>query len=204
MGLLALINRRITRTDARLRWNPQRLALAIIVLACSPLTVAAHDSADIERIDRVKAAFILNIARFVSWPPTAFDDHPDTLSLCVYRRNLLSRAIDELQGKKVGGRQLQVLHISDLAATERCQILVIAPADLDQFASRDDAGQPLLTIADVSANHGPQTRHHHIMVSLIRSGTHIGFEINLDRARTAGLRLSSQLLKLARIVDDRD
>jgi len=126
------------------------------------------------------------------------------MSLCIYRRNPLTRAIDELQGKKLGGRQLQVVHISDRADADRCQILVIAPADLDEFRTRDDAARPLLTIADVSASHGPQTRHHHIMVSLIRSGTHIGFEINLDRARKAGLRLSSRLLKLARIVDDRD
>jgi hypothetical protein len=177
-------------------------------LAWASLGVEARDRSDIERIDRVKAAFILNIARFVTWPPEVFADQPGELTLCLYRGNPLAPAIETLHGKKVGGRRLEIVHIVRLSEADACQILLLAPYELDEFSAAEHARPgpppPLLTIADVSANHDPQTRHHHILVSLIRSGTHIGFEINLAKARQAGLRLSSRLLKLARIVGNGD
>jgi len=218
MGLLALITqaragRDAPPTDSRSaapagHWSRQCLALAIAILSWAPLALEARDRSDIERIDRVKAAFILNIARFVTWPPEVFADQPGRLSLCLYRGNPLAPAIETLHGKKVGGRRLEITHIMRLAEADACQILLLAPYQLDEFAAAEHARPgpppPLLTIADVSANHDPQTRHHHILVSLIRSGTHIGFEINLAKARQAGLRLSSRLLKLARIVGNGD
>jgi len=199
----ACATERGSTTIAR-HWNRQTIALAMAILAWAPLAVEARDKSNIERIDQVKAAFILNIARFVSWPPKAFDDHPDELSLCLYRGNPLAAAIETLHGKKVGGRRLEIVHIMRLTETQACRILLLAPYELDEFTADEQARQgpprPLLTITDASTNHGPQTQA--IMVSLIRSGTHIGFEINLAKARRAGLRLSSRLLKLARIVDN--
>ena len=62
--------------------------------------------------------------------------------------------------------------------------------------------RPLLTVADLTLESHPEEGHRHpVMVTLVRAGTRIGFEVSLQQVRRAGLRMSAELLKLARILD---
>ena len=60
--------------------------------------------------------------------------------------------------------------------------------------------QPILTILDLTADNQGGKAYAGIMVALVRKGSKIGFEINLDEVHGAGLRMSSELLKLATLV----
>ncbi len=56
-------------------------------------------------------------------------------------------------------------------------------------------GRPILTVADTEgfAQAG-------VMVGLVRSGTRIGFEVNLAPTRASGLRMAPGFLQLATLV----
>jgi hypothetical protein len=62
--------------------------------------------------------------------------------------------------------------------------------------------RPLLIIADQTDTDAPGKPLRNVMVTLVRNGSRIGFEINLGKTLQAGLKMSSKLLKLATIVDD--
>ena len=182
-------------------------AAALTLLAAAGTGVAAAEP-DSQRIDRIKAAFVLNIARFVSWPAEEFEQHPEQLLLCLYRHSPFGQAIETIHGKKVAGRRLRINRIQSLSESRQCNILLIPGFELEAFMrkARPRLDRPLLTIADLTtdlaADGGPRSTHDGVLVTLVRAGTRIGFEINLRRARRVGLKMSSKLLKLATIVGD--
>lgn len=186
------------RKDGRIR----RFFVAAVFLAGLGPSLAGAETEN-ARIDRVKAAFILNIARFVTWPDEALKNQHDQLLLCLYRRNPWDGAIETIEGKMVNGRALRINLVKSLAQSQPCNILLIGLDEIRHFdeESRQAADRPLLTIADLTDADLPPPRQP-ALVTLVRNGARIGFEINLAKARRAGLQMSSNLLKLAKIVGD--
>lgn len=176
-----------------------RLFFAVFLLLA--FNVLAEPKA--ERIDQVKAAFVLNIARFVSWPPESLHQQDNHLLLCLYRGNPLGGAVNSISGKMVSGRMLQIESIQSLAESAACNILLIGEAALQKFdaEAQKEPNRPVLTIADLT-DREPRMPQRNVLVTLVRNGSRIGFEINLGKSRQSGLRMSSQLLKLAKIVGD--
>jgi hypothetical protein len=177
-------------------------AIAGALLAAAWPALAGAET-EAERVDRVKAAFILNIARFVTWPKEAAEKQDDPLLLCLYRSNPFGEAIRTIEGKAVNKRPLQISLIQSLAQSDPCRILLIGPDEMRHFReeSRHAPNRPLLTIADLT-DADPPPPPQPPLVALVRNGARIGFEINLAKARKAGLQMSSKLLKLAKIVGD--
>ncbi len=160
-------------------------------------SIAQADST--ERAREVKAAFVLNIARFVYWPDQVFAEHPEEIHLCLYRDNLLGEALESIRNKRAVGRDLAITEVDRLGETGSCNILLVPAEQLEHF--RQDPDQmpehPLLTITDGTA---ASIDTDGIQIILVRRQTRIGFDIDQTRVRQSGLRLSSELLKLGRIV----
>jgi hypothetical protein len=109
----------------------------------------------------------------------------------------LDTATDLLEGRLVRGRTISVSTIETVAEIESCAILFVAEereAELAQIcaAAEDNA---TLTIADTD---GFADRC--VMINLVRSGRRVTFEVNQRAAVRARIRLSSELLKLGRLV----
>lgn len=184
------------------RWLWRFFVVGVFLAGLWP-TLAGAERED-ERIGRVKAAFILNIARFVSWPKEAQDTQGDQLLLCLYRRNPFGEAIETIRGKVVNGRTLRINLVQSLAQSHPCSILLIGLDEMQHFdeeSRQASSNRPLLTIADLTDT-DLSPPHQHALVTLVRNGARIGFEINLAKARRIGLQMSSSLLKLAKIVGD--
>jgi hypothetical protein len=79
-----------------------------------------------------------------------------------------------------------------------CDVLVIEASETGSLPRLLDTlvRQPVLTVGDTEG-YGQRG----VMVNFYLDQSRVRFEINLAAARRAGLRISSQLLKLARIVE---
>lgn len=100
------------------------LALACLVLpglAGEDLTEAA-DSIEY----RVKAAYLLNFARYVEWPPAAFASDSDPLTVCVAGNDPFGAVLDHtFEGHLVGGRAVVGRRIAGISSASGCHILFI-------------------------------------------------------------------------------
>lgn len=147
----------------------------------------------------LKAAFIYQIARFVEWPPTGMRVNADTPPLlCVLGGNPFGPALDDIRGKPVNGRGMDVTLLDVNADTRECTMLFIA-APAERHLERITAisrGTGMLTIGDT-----PGFAQRSVMVNFFPENGKIRFEINLDAVRRGDLKISSKLLSLARIVD---
>lgn len=137
----------------------------------------------------LKVAFIYNFMRFTEWP----DEVGNTLTLCVRGPDPFGTTLDTLQGKAVGTRTLMVQRRGgDLL--KGCQAVFVAAAAASTLAQvlTELRGRPVLTMAD-----SPGAARQGVNLNMAVAQSRVTFEANLQTARAAQLKLSSQLLRLA-------
>lgn len=149
-----------------------------------------------DRESRLKAAFILNFAKFVEWPADAVSA-PGQFNFCFIGIDRYQKSyIDALHDKKVKGRAVTVHILSYTSELDQCQVLFLSDLSQAQLAYVQSviAGKAILTIGE--------DRQFMALGGMIRFFAYQGkmrFEINPDAAREAGLTISSKLLNLANI-----
>jgi hypothetical protein len=175
---------------------PTLLVAAALALLPPPLVAEEHAPA----LDKVKAAFIINILRFVTWPAP---NPSDQLTICVFR-TLPAAMTNALNGYTIGGRTTVVYDIHSLTNNIPCAALVIPDTELAAYAAQyrqQTEARATLTLADITNRTANGKNPEGVMVALVRNNTRIGLQVNLGAVRQAGLKMSSELLKLATLVD---
>jgi hypothetical protein len=174
-----------------------RSAVAAAALVCAGAAGPVRAGAPGEH--QVKAAFLYNFANFVQWPERALGPDGTPLKVCVVGTDPFGAALDDaFRGQVVQGRTVQIARASTLAALGRCHILFLSRSEQGRWADllRELDGAPTLTVAD-----GSPLVQQGGMVSFVIEAKRVRFEINRRAAEHAGLRISSKLLALARIVE---
>jgi hypothetical protein len=141
---------------------------------------------------QVKAAFLYNFAKFIEWPADT-----GTLNLCILGEDNFGRDIDDIEGKTAAGKVLSVRRIKSVHEIRKCRMLFIASPENERLDSVLAAAQGLniLTVGDTNgyAERG-------VIINFYKEQNKIRFEINKDAAEHSGLKISSKLFGLARIV----
>ena len=185
------------RTRTRSAWR--RLAFAIVLVcvcfgsALGPVYARAAE----QRAELVKAAFLYHFVEFVDWPDSVARDG-DPVRVGILGDDPFGPLLDEVFASPDGsGRRFEITRADDPDALAGCRMVFLGLDDDDTMRSALDAlgAHPVLTVAHRSgfADHGGH-------INFFVEDERLRFEVNLDAAQAAGLRLSSRLLKLARIV----
>ena len=166
----------------------------VLILSLSPVAMALQPAPQPLRQYRIKAAFLYNFAKFVEWPPEAFDDEDSTLVLGVLGDDPFGAALQSLAGKTVRGRRLTIKRFDSLLDLSHCHILFITSSvqEQQQKALQSLEGSNVLTVGEMQRF----VQMGGIINFVIRKNK-LRFEINLDAGKRAGLVISSQLLRLA-------
>lgn len=175
----------------RLRSPAHRVCAAVAALL---LGIAAPAGAQTSSESALKLRLVLTLSRFVHWPAPAAGGQ--TLDLCVAaRRGELDPAFTAADGQSVGSRRVRLLRDG---SSPECDVLYLtSDAERAPALLRAQTGRPVLTVSDADgflARGG--------MVELVLVNDALRFDVRLDTLRAAGLGLSSQVLRLARQVQD--
>jgi hypothetical protein len=149
---------------------------------------------------QVKAGFIYHFARFTQWPDQAFKLPDDPLTLCILTGDPQAKAMSVLQDKFIKNHRLTVTTYTEKEEIpQTCHILFIASSDekIILKALKESGGPGVLTIgqADGFARMGG-------IINLFTKDRRLRFEVNPAAAERAGIKLSSQLLMSAEIVQE--
>jgi YfiR/HmsC-like len=175
-----------------------RFLTTVAVCLWLPSSAAAQQPAPLEA--NVKAVFLYNFTKYVSWPrKMAGEPRPAELRICVTASDafysLLKSAV---QGEDIDGRSLQPVALDGLDDAKTCQILYVG--DVQTLDAREwlnaVRGHQVLTVAD-----GPLNDE--TVIAFVREDNRIRFDINRASANRRGINISSKLLRLARQVKDR-
>ncbi len=143
---------------------------------------------------QVKAAFLLNFAKFVEWPS---GQAKDIFTIGVLGQDPFDGALDSLSGKTVKGKRVVVRMYEESDEAREADILFISASEKRALPRilRSIRGNSILTVGD-SKDFGRSG----VIINLLLLQKRVGFEINLAAAQRDGLQISSNLLKLAQEV----
>jgi hypothetical protein len=150
--------------------------------------------------EQVKAAFLFNFIKFVDWPNGVFAGKNSPFVIGVIGDGPFGKEIREsLQGKTISGRELQIRKITRPGEIRGMHALLVCASEVGIMPEvlASVKGTPVLTIGEMD-QFGQQGG----IINFYLQDNKVRFEINLDAADKARLKISSQLLSLARIIKD--
>ena len=177
------------------RLNAAAVALAATLMMSPAIASVSADDATLDVA--VKAAFIYNFAKFTEWPvlPSGAP-----LIVCVAGDDGIATAVVGIvRGRNINGHGLEVRRSENATEWHNCHLLFIGDAVHTRSAGRlnEIRTLPVLTVSD-----GKGFAQEGGIVELYVENGRMRFAINTDAAARSGLRLSSRLLGLARIVTE--
>jgi hypothetical protein len=177
------------------RAAPSRLAALAALLLLAPATIRAADPRPATEIE-VKAAFLYHFAQLVTWPK----ETQGPVVVAVVGRDPFGDRLEATIGDQaVRGRPIRIERASrprDLASVPH--VLFVGAATLPQAQAllAEVPEAPVLTVGAAPGFAGGGG-----MVEFrVTPDARVAFDIDLRAVDRAGLAMSSQLLKIARIV----
>ncbi|HET6228341.1 MAG TPA: YfiR family protein [Bacteroidia bacterium] len=169
----------------------------IIILLLTLLTpiVYAQPQTEAEELN-LKAAFIYNFTRFIEWDDDIF---PNEFVIGIIGNSNIDEPLEEIaQSHKAGNKKIKIKRFYSLDEIEKCNILFISKnvkISLDDVLLKPDLKKTLIigekeSYAQLGAG-----------INFVIIDKKLKFEVNKKSLNEAGLKVSSQLLKLAIIVN---
>jgi hypothetical protein len=169
------------------------ICLAIMIGLLSQFSARAAASESLEY--QVKAAFLLNFARFIEWPPESFKSSDAPLSICILGEDPFDGSLDQIAGGEVvNGRKVTIQRLGSAPLPASCRVLFIGAHNKD-LKIPPDLGPGVLTVGE-----GEDFIRAGGMIAFVLENRRVRFDINQTAATSAGFKISSKLLSVARNV----
>lgn len=148
---------------------------------------------------QVKAAFLLNFAQFVEWPASAFSGSDAPLCIGVLGEDPFGPALEQtMQGEKIRDHKLTIRRAQRVEDLAGCQLVFVSKSEqshLAEILSKIDS-RPVVTVSEM-----PGFAREGGTINFYQDQNKVRFEINPASARPSGLKISSQLLGLGKIIE---
>lgn len=169
--------------------------MLLLVLSLAPLLICSS-LAYPQPYDeyQVKAAFLNKLLMFVKWPESVQES--DQIVIGILGANPFKPYAKDIEGQSVRGKRVMAKQIFTVREARQCHLVFIGSSEKDRlgYILSALASSPVLTVSDSDgwAKQG-------VMMNFYMEQGMVRFEVNIEAAKHAGLTVSSQLLKLARI-----
>jgi hypothetical protein len=172
-----------------------RVGILAVCLVCCATAASGQDMTELS----LKAAFVLNFAKFTQWPGSVLPQAAP-LVVCVLGDSAFGDVLESyVKGHPVDGHQIVVSRLAADGKAQSCNLLYISGVTAKQagvVVARLNAAS-VLTLSDVD----PFARSGGMVQLYVEDGK-MRFRINLENTTRSGLQFSSKLLALATLVKD--
>ena len=185
MTRLACLRQVSVQVGQGLRWG------AMLWCCLSSWTAAAQPAG--QTVDRIKAAYVFNFAKFVELP--ASEDK--ILRMCVMGRDDLNGAMLSLHRRVAQGREIMVRKDVAIEQAKECSMVFVGESDarLLPLLVRQLGSASVLLVSDAR-----QAMDQGAHLSMVFNDDRVEFDVNLLNLQKSSIKASSQMLKLARVV----
>lgn len=164
-------------------------------LSLAALMLLLHDHTHAEPLankSALQAAFTYNFASYTEWPSIK----GDSFNVCTWNAPMVSAALQELPPRRLKNLPVQYSEAHKLAELKSCQVLYVgeeAHGDLPAIHAALSE-QALLIVTDEEDGELPP----HASIILHEQNHRLAFSINRSAAQAAHLKISAELLSLAK------
>ncbi len=176
------------------------LLLAAWNLGTTPSAAQDESESEINREYRIKAAYLYQFGRYVEWPSKTFPSPETPFVIGILDQDPIAADLDQIaQIKKIQDRPIQIRRFSSASDIRACNILYFSSAlepEAQAEVIRRVAGKGILLVGDTERflNRGG-------VMQFILEDNKIRVMISRKAAEREGLKISSKLLQVARVVD---
>jgi hypothetical protein len=177
------------------------LVVGVLILAVC-FGLSAQTLGQTVEVSQLKAAYLYNFAKFVEWPSGVFRNAGDPAVICVVGDERTSDILEPaVAGKKANGRTVEARRPHSPEEFKSCHVLFIGFSDKEHIAQLLNGLQrsSVLTVGQ-SDQFIPLGG----MINLALKNTTIELEIDPEASNAVGLKISSRLLVVARLVKARE
>jgi len=172
-----------------------RVGAALSFLLAS-LPLQAQETATAEY--RAKADYLANFPSFVEWPAELWSQRKTSFLVCVFGEFSFGTSLAEItRGATAHDRHIEIRWLRKPQELSACQILFVSHSEQKRYTQVLDPvrGQAVLTVGET-----PGFLDAGGILSFSGQQGTIQFDVNLEAANKAHLKISSRLLALARHV----
>ncbi len=175
----------------------QRALLVVFLIAAAALSVAQEPFGNVAEY-QVKAAFLYKFCLYIEWPRSAFASADSPIVIGIAGPDDLVAELESItRDHTINGRSLQVRRIDNDADLKGLHLLFVAhteQARLPQLVAQAQT-LPLLLVTESPAGLDDGGG-----INFTLQDNRVRFDVDLDFTNRQDLRLSAQLLKVARTV----
>lgn len=146
----------------------------------------------------IKGAYLYQFTKFVEWPKSAFARKDSPIVIGILGADPFGKPLDDaIKNRKAHGRVIVVQRYRRVEDLKPCHILFISGSEASRLSRIlvKLKGTWTLAISDIE-----RFAHNGGAVRFYMSGKKVLFEINIKTVKAANLKISSKVLKLAKIV----
>ncbi len=159
-----------------------------------PLSCAGAQKSDSAVEYKIKAAFLLNFAKFINWPEGSFTDEKQLFTVCVLGENPFGSALSAIETRTVGSRKIDLVYVDNVEQARSCNLLFVSASEKNNLVAihRALADKTIIMVSDIDGFVSAGG-----IIEFVTKYDKLAFKINLSRAREQGLEIHSALLNLA-------
>ena len=172
------------------------ILIAILALALQAQTRRAPEP-------EVKAGFLLNFAKLTEWPDSAFKSSDSPFVIAVFGDDPITEYLETAgKNRTIHGRAIHITRFRRTTEVTNCHAIFIALSEREKLSAilKSIQGHPILSISELEKFGS--------MGGIIRllkdKDSRLRFEVERSNANTSRLKLSSQLLALARQTENKE
>jgi hypothetical protein len=181
---------------------PRRPCAALLLLALALAGTSSRvDSQRSDRVDsrEVKAVFLVNFLSFAEWPPAKLSPPGGHFTVAILGDPSFAALVEHAAaGRTIAGRTISVQAVGSPDTAAGAHLLFIASSQARRLPAvlRAVADGTVLTVGDTDgfAQEG-------VAINLYTFDNRVRIEVNSTAAARAGVKLSANLMRLARIVE---
>lgn len=173
-------------SNSVLRW-------AILYFFISLFPHQSQAQGDRLREYEIKAAYLYNFGKYVEWPAEALGDTNAPFVLGILGSDPFGGEVwASLAGQLIKERKLVIKKFATVEEVQGCHILFISSSEKDNLSGIHDQlkDSSILTVSENKAG----------IINFVIDKNRVRFEVDVGAAEQAKLKISAQLLKLAKVV----
>jgi hypothetical protein len=176
-----------------------RIQLVLFPLAVGVLLLPTRALGDSQRLREydLKAALLFNLVKYVDWRAEAFATRDDPIVIGILGNDPFGEVLDTIvRGRRVNGRPISIRRAGGLNELKGAHLVFISPSESHHVAQLCDTLESFGALTTGDMDQGAAFT----AVSFGLEEDRIVFAVDLGRAKRAGVRISSHILRLAKIV----
>ena len=169
----------------------------VIVFAILSVSVSAQQYTEYD----LKAAYIFNFSKFVSWPQNTFEHDDSDFNIAVFGESPITKVLlAAFKGRKIQNREISIRVFYRIEDLPKAQIVFVSKGMQLETANLIEIidNRPILLVGDAVESFCQLGG----VINFTARGSKYQFEINNNAAISLHLKISSKLLALSKIISN--